>query len=304
MQSVFVGFKRFNPIQSHVLPYVLHDEGNMLVCAPTSAGKTNVALLAILKTIADYRDPDSGTIDYSKFKMVYIAPMKALVAEVTGNLENRLRPLGITVRELTGDVHLSKAQIEETQVIISTPEKWDIITRKTGERLFVEKVKLIIIDEIHLLSDTRGPVLESIIARTVRQGEARQVQTRLVGLSATLPNYRDVGAALRVKREGLFYFGQNYRPIPLLQRYIGVTEKKGVRKMLMINEILYDKVMERVGSSQMIIFVHSRRDTARTANYLKDTAFAKNDLGRIIRPDSESKKIIEACVEKETINSN
>lgn len=63
--------------------------------------------------------------------------MKALVSEITGNLSNRLKTLGITVKELTGDVHLSKSQIEETQVIISTPEKWDIITRKTGERMFV-----------------------------------------------------------------------------------------------------------------------------------------------------------------------
>ena len=95
--------------------------------------------------------------------------MKALVSEVTGNLSNRLKILGMAVRQLTGDVHLSRSQIEETQVIVSTPEKWDIITRKTGERMFVEKVRLIIIDEIHLLSDSRGPVLESIIARTNRQ---------------------------------------------------------------------------------------------------------------------------------------
>ena len=80
MHGVFFGFKRFNPIQSRVLPFVLKDDGNMLVCAPTSAGKTNVALLSILKVISDYRDNDTGAIDCSKFKIVYIAPMKALVA--------------------------------------------------------------------------------------------------------------------------------------------------------------------------------------------------------------------------------
>lgn len=53
----------------------------------------------------------SGAIDTSKFKVVYIAPMKALVAEITGNLSHRLSPLGIAVRELTGDMHLTKAQI-------------------------------------------------------------------------------------------------------------------------------------------------------------------------------------------------
>jgi len=81
---------------------------------------------------------------------------------------------------------------------------------------------------------------------------------------------------LRVRKEGLFFFDQSYRPIPLEQRYIGITEKKGVRKMLLLNEILYEKVMERASNYQMIVFVHSRRDTVRTANNLKDTAFAKN----------------------------
>jgi pre-mRNA-splicing helicase BRR2 len=85
-----------------------------------------------------------------------------------------------------------------------------------------------------------------------------------------LPNYKDVGAVLRVKpSKGLFYFDQSYRPIPLDQLFVGVTEKKGVRKMLMINEILYEKVMERVTHQQMIIFVHSRRDTVRTARAIR-----------------------------------
>ncbi len=44
--------------------------------------------------------------------------------------------------------------------------------------------------------------------------------------------------------------------------------------------------MERVSNNQMIIFVHSRRDTARTAKYLKDTAFSKNQSEKIIKPNS------------------
>lgn len=48
---------------------------------------------------------------------------------------------------------------------MTTPEKWDIITRKSGERAFTQLVSLLIIDEVHLLHDDRGPVLESIIAR-------------------------------------------------------------------------------------------------------------------------------------------
>jgi len=54
---------------------------------------------------------------------------------------------------------------------VTTPEKWDIVTRKSGERAYVDLVKLIVIDEIHLLHDSRGPVLEAIVARTLRQVE-------------------------------------------------------------------------------------------------------------------------------------
>ena len=69
----------------------------MLVCAPTAAGKTNIALMSILRVMGEFQTSD-GRIDTSKFKVVYIAPMKALVAEITGNLSNRLKSLGVTVR--------------------------------------------------------------------------------------------------------------------------------------------------------------------------------------------------------------
>ena len=74
----------------------------------------------------------------------------------------------ITVSELTGDNQLTKEQIAATQIIVCTPEKWDIITRKGGERTYTQLVKLVIFDEIHLLHDERGPVLESLVARSIR----------------------------------------------------------------------------------------------------------------------------------------
>ena len=76
---------------------------------------------------------------------------------------------GIVVRELTGDMQLSKKELTETQVIVTTPEKWDVITRKGGDVAVAQAVKLLIIDEVHLLNDERGPVIETLIARTQRQ---------------------------------------------------------------------------------------------------------------------------------------
>jgi activating signal cointegrator complex subunit 3 len=44
--------------------------------------------------------------------------MKALAAEMVRNFGSRLEPLGISVRELTGDMSLTKSEIMKTQVHI------------------------------------------------------------------------------------------------------------------------------------------------------------------------------------------
>lgn len=55
-------------------------------------------------------------------------------------------------------------------MLVTTPEKWDVVTRKSvGDVALSQLVKLLILDEVHLLHEDRGPVLESIVARTLRQ---------------------------------------------------------------------------------------------------------------------------------------
>jgi len=288
----FEGMKTLNRVQSRVVDCALFSPENLLLCAPTGAGKTNVAVLTIMHEVAMHRLED-GSIDTSAFKVVYVAPMKALVAEMVGNLGKRLEPYGIKVAELTGDVSMSKSQIEETQVIVTTPEKWDIITRKSGDRTYTQLVRLLIIDEIHLLHDDRGPVLESIVARTVRNVEATQEMTRLVGLSATLPNYEDVAAFMRVDpAKGLFVFDNSFRPCPLQQQYIGVTVKKALQRHQLMNEICYEKVLECAGRHQVLVFVHSRKETAKTARFMRDAALNADALTRFLKEDSASREVL------------
>ncbi len=61
-------------------------------------------------------------------------------------------------------------------MIITTPEKWDVVTRKsTGDVQLAQIVRLLIIDEVHLLHEDRGSVIESLVARTLRQVRKRGV---------------------------------------------------------------------------------------------------------------------------------
>lgn len=64
----------------------------MLVCAPTGAGKTNIAMLAVLHEVG--QNMRHGVIQKQDFKVVYVAPMKALAAEVTAAFSRRLGPMG------------------------------------------------------------------------------------------------------------------------------------------------------------------------------------------------------------------
>ncbi|EOY22054.1 hypothetical protein QUC31_007545 [Theobroma cacao] len=277
-QAAFRGYKSLNRIQSRIFQTVYCTNENILVCAPTGAGKTNIAMISILHEIGQhFKD---GYLHKDEFKIVYVAPMKALAAEVTSAFSHRLSPLNMCVKELTGDMQLSKNELEETQMIVTTPEKWDVITRKSSDMSLSMLVKLLIIDEVHLLNDDRGPVIEALVARTLRQVESTQTMIRIVGLSATLPNYLEVAQFLRVNPEtGLFYFDSSYRPVPLSQQYIGISEQNFVARNELLNEICYKKVVDSLRQGhQAMVFVHSRKDTAKTAEKLVELARKYEDL--------------------------
>ena len=276
-KRTFKGYKSLNRMQSLVYPVAYKTNENILICAPTGAGKTDAAMLAILNAISHnispnpMEEPDASdfVVNTDDFKIVYVAPMKALAAEITEKLGRRLAWLGIQVREFTGDMHLTKKEIIQTQIIVTTPEKWDVVTRKsTGDTELVQKVRLLIIDEVHMLHDERGAVLESLVARTERQVESTQSLIRIVGLSATLPNYVDVADFLKVNRmAGLFYFDASFRPVPLEQHFIGVKGKAGTKSSRdNIDQTTFEKVKEMLEQGhQIMVFVHSRKDTVGTA---------------------------------------
>lgn len=341
-----------------------HSNQNLLVCAPTGAGKTNVAMLTILQEIKTQLVRESGnplnpaTVSLSqnvaKVKIIYVAPMKALAQEVVTKFGLRLQDLKLKVRELTGDMQLTKKEIEDTHVIVTTPEKWDVITRKSStQQSLLSQVKLLIIDEVHLLADERGPVIETIVARTLRRVESTQSMIRIVGLSATLPNYVDVATFLRVYippedtnaatnggKGGLFYFDATYRPVPLDQTFIGVktnaslkdalglnakalssvTAKEGdVAKdkkvlntamsrqrqiQIMMNKLTLAHCLEQVQhKEQVMIFVHSRKETAGTMHAMIELARgneeASGTLEAFLPPsDLQVPLYLQECIKK------
>lgn len=96
-RKAFGGTKHLNTIQTKVFPQAFQSKRNLLISAPTGAGKTNIALLTILSEVAHHVEPNSTTWDMSlkQFKIIYIAPLKALASEVVGKFQAALSYLKI-----------------------------------------------------------------------------------------------------------------------------------------------------------------------------------------------------------------
>lgn len=287
-QQVFSGITHFNPLQSHVFPKAYGSQENLLICAPTGAGKTNVAMLTILQQLKWSKD----------CKMIYIAPLKALAQEVVTKFSKLLKPLGLQVAELTGDMQLTKYQIEQTHLIVTTPEKWDVITRKASNGALMQKVKVLIIDEVHLLADERGSVIETIVARTLRFIESSQSMIRIVALSATLPNYKDVAKFLRVHpKEGLFHFPASFRPVPLTQTFFGIFHKKTKTRAKYLeveNKVAYETARDAIRDGyQVMIFVHSRKDTSATCKVLRELSAEEGTLDEFYQQENWTSQLVD-----------
>ena len=145
-------------------------------------------------------------------KVVYIAPMKALVRERVDDWSRRLMdPTNKTLVELTGDTTPDSAAVRDANVIITTPEKWDSISRNWKYRKYVQQVGLIIMDEIHLLGSDRGPILEVIVSRMNFIAATKKEDVRIVGMSTAIANAQDLAGWLGVTETGLYNF--KYPPL-------------------------------------------------------------------------------------------
>ncbi len=68
--------------------------------------------------------------------------------------------LGLNVVELTGEATADVKLLDKGNIVISTPEKWDMLSRRWKQRKPVQNVALFIVDELHLLGGRNGPVIE------------------------------------------------------------------------------------------------------------------------------------------------
>jgi len=165
--------KTLRPAQYKAIDAGLFNDKNLLICTPTASGKTLVAELAIMNAIF-----------HDKGKCVYIVPLKALANEKFEHFKN-MHDFKTAIS--SGDIDSDDSYLANYDLIITTSEKFDSLIRH--HVAWLSKVKVVIIDEIHLLNDSsRGPTLEIVI--TILRKILKNMQ--LIGLSATIGNPQDL----------------------------------------------------------------------------------------------------------------
>ena len=68
--------------------------------------------------------------------------------------------LGLNVVELIGEAAADTKALEKGNIVIATPEHWDMLSRRWKQRKNVQNVALFIVDELHLIGGRNGPVIE------------------------------------------------------------------------------------------------------------------------------------------------
>ncbi|KFO69596.1 putative ATP-dependent DNA helicase HFM1, partial [Cuculus canorus] len=196
-RSIFKEFPYFNYAQSKALDDLLYTDRNFVICAPTGSGKTVMFELAITRLLMEVPLP------WLNIKVVYMAPIKALCNQRFDDWKEKFGPIGLSCKELTGDTVVDDLfEIHHAHIIITTPEKWDSMTRRWRDNSVVQLVRLFLIDEVHVIKDeSRGATLEVVVSRmkTVQSSlwhlsENRDTvpPLRFVAVSATIPNAEDI----------------------------------------------------------------------------------------------------------------
>jgi ATP-dependent DNA helicase HFM1/MER3 len=220
----------FNAVQSKCFGTIYEKDVNLVVSAPTGSGKTVIFELAICRLVLDQRADN--------WKIVYLAPTKALCYEKSGDWSKKLQNIGLKCVLITGDTDQNDQNlVRQANLIVTTPEKWDSMTRKLKdqERL-MQLVRLFLVDEVHILKESRGATLEAVVSRM----KFAKQNIRFVTLSATVPNSQDIATWLGLNAQNrhlpakLEVFGEKFRPVPLEKHVYSI---KGVQ-----NDFAFEKL--------------------------------------------------------------
>jgi len=162
----------------------------VVVSLPTSSGKTLIAQFRILQALNQF--------DHERGWVAYLAPTRTLVRQVARRLRRDFEPLGVLVEQISPALEVDGVEAEllrekgenrEFRILVTTPEKLDLMLRQDWEEKIGRPLTLVVVDEAHNIQEgARGLKLELLLATI--NAECRMAQFLL--LTPFISNAREV----------------------------------------------------------------------------------------------------------------
>ncbi|XP_030002903.1 DNA polymerase theta [Sphaeramia orbicularis] len=179
--------------------------GNLVYSAPTSAGKTLVSELLMLKRVLE-----------TKRKALFILPFVSVAKEKMHYLQSVFEEAGVRVEGYMGSTSAAGG-FTALDVAVCTIEKANSLINRLIEEDNMDLLGMVVVDELHMVGDSgRGYLLELLLTK-IRYISQKQNTTgslsegvQIVGMSATLPNL-----SLLANWLGAELYQTDFRPVPL-----------------------------------------------------------------------------------------
>lgn len=261
--------------QEQAIRSILGSHSDILIAAPTAAGKTEAAFLPICSKLVE----ESGT----SIRALYVSPLKALINDQYDRLQDLMSVGEVPVTPWHGDISGGKKS-----ALIKTPRGVLLITPESLEALFVlrghqvmkmfAQLDWLVLDEIHsYIGTARGRQVQSLANRLEAVIGRRVVR---IGLSATIG---DLGLSAEYLRPG---DGESVRLIEsksmgqeIRLQVRGYTRKlpaSGLRRSASRaddtgndTEDISRHIYEHLRGSNNLVFANSRRKVEIFADFLR-----------------------------------
>ncbi|KPA84679.1 putative DEAD/DEAH box helicase-like protein [Leptomonas pyrrhocoris] len=342
----YLPYQNFNKVQEAVIPALFTNDRNCLIAAPTGSGKTALLEVAMLRLFR-HRLLSSAAADCNvaaqderahrnpKHKAVYICPIKALANEKYEHWRTQFPSLSVVIetgdqmqqREMrhkgasddssTAEPPTSTAEdmstVSQANILVTTPERWDSITRRWKEKevmAIVNSVGLLLLDEVHTVQEERGAAMEAIVSRVkaIQAATAHDAvncaATRIVAISGTLPNIGDMAEWLEVSPEMTFAFSAADRPVPLTIKVVSYAHDSAnpfaFHRFLSFK--LFSLVQQFSEGMPTLVFCTSRKEVTSTAlQLIEDIRGAATRRGQLaqLQPSEETHRLAEQASDKQ-----
>lgn len=288
-ESLYKELIQFNPIQTQVFNSVYNSDENVFIGAPPGSGKTLIAEFAILRMLSLARNRGD-----SAEHCVYIAPKESLAEIMYGEWSEKFSKLGKKVILLTGETGTDLKLLAKGNIILSTPEKWDVLSRRWKQRKNVQNVNLVIIDDLQLLGGEEGPVLEIIASRMRYIASQTERPIRIIALSTSLSNARDISQWLGCPPTHTFNFHPSVRPIPMELHIQGYNVSHNASRLASMSKPVYNAIVKLSPEKPVMVFVPSRKQAKLTAIDIISYADMEEKHGRfLLINESELQSVFE-----------